>query len=93
MRRLDCLEARKMRYEFYKRIGEEKLYQFAVSLWMDCAISSVTKLKESKIDNYTVYVSDIKKEMRKVLRMEMKFKYIKAKRKIGHLIKYFIVQI
>ena len=83
LNRLDALDARKKRCDFFKEQGESGLYEDAVLSLARSRIDCLRKLKDSDIPDKEKYISTIEEEFKQSLPEIYKFKTIGMKKKVS----------
>jgi hypothetical protein len=83
LKRLDALDARSKRCDFFKEKGEAMLYEDAMLSLATSQIDCVRKLKASDIPEKDKYVTTIEKELKQNVSEINKFKTIGMKKKLS----------
>lgn len=81
IKRLDAVNAREERCEFFKSFGEKELYQLAKLALCYTQIEAVRKLRESEIGEKAKYIDSIKQKLRDNIREIRSAEYISSKKK------------
>ena len=80
--RLDGLTAAEERFQFFKNLGQEKLYALALLSWCDMANNTIKSLKKSEIQNKIYYIKNIRKDLLGYYKILCKYPKVKLKSKI-----------
>ncbi|WP_051545390.1 glycosyltransferase family 2 protein [Butyrivibrio sp. MC2021] len=83
VKRLDVLDARKKRCEFFKSLGESSLYGDALLSYCQAQTDCLKKLKKSDMADKEKYIADIEKDLKKGFRTLKGISHISQKKKLS----------
>ncbi len=83
LKRLDVLDARRKRYEFFEELGEKELQGYALLSLCQAQADCLGKLRNCDIDDKDKYIDEIKKELTENFREVKRTPTVSSKKKLS----------